>query len=55
LPEVHRGATDPLGDLVITLPPSFGNPLCPVLVVDISHAHTPESSERPPQGTFTVA
>jgi alpha-L-fucosidase len=36
LPEVHRGATDPLGDVVITLPPSLGDPLCPVLAVDIS-------------------
>jgi alpha-L-fucosidase len=40
LPEVHRGATDPLGDVVIMLPPSLGDPLCPVLAVDISRAHS---------------
>ncbi|WP_197137678.1 alpha-L-fucosidase [Salinibacterium sp. NK8237] len=38
LPEVHRGATDPLGEVQITLPADVGDSFMPVIAVDIRDA-----------------
>jgi len=48
LPDVHRAAADPLGELTITLSAARAASICPVLAIDITAAEPTDEGRRTP-------